>query len=136
MLDAISIEALPGGRALISWFGQILSFHDAEIVNLSLDRSASSILTIYCFRMTDEVDTRGYFIPDKHALVTFQMDDIIDLKLDGFSVQNVIFGLTISKRPDSDPGYDIDLEPCFGLSGRLSCRSLSVLFRPLDGPLR
>ena len=133
---------IPGGSDLIGWFGHVPSFHDAEIVHLSLHRRAPSILSIHAWNMTREVDDRGYFVLDRHAVVTFALEDILDLQLDGFSHQNVIFGLRLRRapeRPDRRPfywldpspnDYEIELEPCFGLDGKIRCRRISVSFIP------
>ena len=133
---------IPGGSDLIAWFGHVPSFHDAEIVQLSLHRRAPSILSIHAWNMTREVDDRGYFVLDRHAVVTFALEDILDLQLDGFSHQNVIFGLRLRRapeRPDRRPfywldpspnDYEIELEPCFGLDGKIRCRRISMSFIP------
>ena len=63
--------SIPGGLDLVAWFGRVPSFHDAEIVSLSLHRRAPSMLSIHAWNMTKEVDDRGYFVLDRHAVVTF-----------------------------------------------------------------
>jgi hypothetical protein len=143
MNEAETIYAsIPGGPDLVAWFGHAPSFHDAEIVSLSLHRRAPSMLSIHAWNMTKEVDDRGYFVLDKHAVVTFTLEDILDLQLDGFSHQNVVFGLRLRHAPDrpdrrpfywfepSPSDYEIELEPCFGLEGRIRCRRVSVAFVP------
>ena len=77
---------------------------------------------------------------DRHAIVTYTLTDVMDLQLDGFSIQNVIFGLILRRAPDRPErrGYlaldplpqDIELEPCYGLSGLIRVRSVSVAFEP------
>jgi hypothetical protein len=49
---------LSGGSELIQWFdGHVPSFHDAEVLSLSLDRdSARCEIRIHTFAMTSEVD--------------------------------------------------------------------------------
>ncbi|MBB2822914.1 hypothetical protein EFD56_14325 [Rhizobium phaseoli] len=41
-------------------------------------------MTIHGWIGTDDVDQEGYRILDKHAVVTFAFEDILDLQLDGF----------------------------------------------------
>jgi hypothetical protein len=134
--------SIPGGPDLVAWFGYVPSFHDAEIVSLGLHRRAPSLLSLHAWNMTKDVDDRGYFVLDKHAVVTFTLEDILNLQLDGFSHQNVVFGLRLRlapDRPDRRPfywfepslsDYEIELEPCFGLDGRIRCRRVSVAFVP------
>jgi hypothetical protein len=134
--------SIPGGSDLIAWFGHAPSFHDAEIVSFDLNRRSASKLVLHAWNMTSEVDNRGYFVLDRHAVVTFVLEDILDLELDGFSHQNVVFGLVLRRapdRPDRSPFYwkdgspddfEIELEHCFGLSGKLRCCRVSVTFVP------
>jgi hypothetical protein len=145
-MDANEAEAIyagiSGGSDLISWFGHTPSFHDAEIVSFNLNRRSASTLVLHTWNTTREVDGRGYFVLDKHAVVTFLLEEILDLELGGFSHQNVVFGLVLRRapdRPDRSPFYfrdgsaddfEIELEPCFGLSGRIRCRRVSVTFVP------
>jgi hypothetical protein len=135
-------SSIPGGPDLLGWFGRVPSFHDAEIVSLSLLRRGRSSLSIHAWNTTQEVDSRGYLVLDRHAVVTFALEDILDLQLGGFSHQNVIGGLRIRhapERPDRRPFYSLDpspsdceieLEPCFGLDGIIRCRRVSVAFVP------
>ncbi len=82
----------------------------------------------------------GRFVLDKHAVITFALEDIIDLQLSGFSHQNVILGLLLRRAPERpertpfyglDPSardYEFELEPCFGLNGFIRCRRVLVDF--------
>ena len=130
---------VPGGRELIDWFGRVPSFHDGEIVSLELRRRAPSVLAIHAWNTTWDAEKR--FVPDKEAVVTFEMNDLIDVQLEGFSHQNVIGGLNLSHGPiseerrrfvdyPSDEDFEIELEPCYGLDGRIRCRSLRIRFSP------
>jgi hypothetical protein len=136
------LSQIPGGAELIAWFGCEPGFHDAEIISLSLDRSAASALRLHAWNMTCEVDGGGDCLLDKHAVVTFQIEDIIELQLDGFSAQNVIYGLKLRRARDCPEvrascaapaladAIEIELAPCYGLSGRIRCRRVSVAFTP------
>jgi hypothetical protein len=133
---------IPGGPDLLAWFGHVPDFHDAEVVNFNLRRRAPSMLTIHAWNRTNEVDGRGHLVRDRHAVVTFALEDIMDLQLKGFSHQNVISGLQLRRapeRPDRRPfygldpspnDYEIELEPCFGLDGMIRCRRVLVDFIP------
>jgi len=127
---------------LVAWFGCVPSFHDGEILSLHLNRVHSSRLRIHAWIGTGAVDARGYFVTDKHAVVTFTLEEIIDLQLDGFSCQNVIGALALRRAPEHpdrlpfDPVatlpsvYEIELEPCFGLSGKIRARQVRISFVP------
>lgn len=140
-------QEVPGGPELVRWFGEIPSFHDAEIVSLELSRRGISKLRVHGFLMLDKVDERGFGVHEKHAVVTFALEDIMDLQLDGFSPQNVIFGLQLQRatdrgranyypHPQSPQDIEIELEPCFGLDGVIRAKRVSISFEPglPDGP--
>jgi hypothetical protein len=134
-------EGIPGGAEMLAWLGRVPSFHDAEIVNLNLFWRAPSTLSLHTWNMTPSVDERDYFVLEKHTVVTFTIEDIIDPQLDGFSHQNVIGGLNLRRAPldpkrrrlvhggaSSSEDWEIELEPCFGLNGRIRCRKISVSY--------
>jgi Immunity protein 50 len=133
---------IPGGPDLLAWFGHVPDFHDAEVVSFNLRRRAPSMLSIHAWNRTNEVDSRGHLVRDRHAVVTFALEDIMDLQLKGFSHQNVISGLQLRRapeRPDRRPfygldpspnDYEIELEPRFGLDGIIRCRRVLVDFIP------
>jgi hypothetical protein len=140
--DTTIYEAVPGGADLVRWFGQVPSFHDAEILGLHLRRKGPSVLRLHGWINTGEVGRDGYFILDRHAIVSFTLSGVMDLQLVGFSIQNVIFGLVLRRaldRPERrgylalDPhpqDIEIELEPCYGLSGLIRARAVSIAFEP------
>ena len=136
---------VPGGAELLRYFGQVPSFHDAEILSLQLHRKGPSALHLHSWVNTGAVGRDGSYVLDRHAIVTFTFEGIMDLQLDGFSKQNVIFGLVLRRAPDRpnrraylslDPmpqDIEIELEPCYGLDGRIRARSVAITFEP-GGP--
>lgn len=134
-------EDIPGGRELLAWFGQEPTFHDAEIISLSLNRSGVSELKIHGWINTGEIGPDRTFLLAKQAIVTFHLEQIMDLQLDGFSAQNVISGLELGYAKDrgrsnyfslpQDP-HDIDIElmPCYGLDGYIRAKKVGVSFVP------
>jgi hypothetical protein len=134
-------EEVSGGADLVRWFGQVPSFHDAEILGLHLHRKGPSVLRLHGWINTGEVGQSGYFVLDRHAVVTFTLSEVMDLQLDNFSIQNVILGLILRRAPSrperrgylTDPrpqDIEIELEPCYGLSGLIRARAVSITFEP------
>ncbi|MDR3461065.1 MAG: hypothetical protein P4L76_01970 [Beijerinckiaceae bacterium] len=134
---------VPGGQALLSWFDCVPDFHDAEILSLHLNRKGSSVLRLHGWITTYQEDPEDRrIILKKHAVVTFTLDEIMDLQLDGFSIQNVIGGLILRRAPDRadrrnylalkplQDDIEIELEPCYGLSGFIRARSVTIRFKP------
>jgi hypothetical protein len=134
-------DVVAGGADLVRWFGQVPSFHDAEILSLLFRRKGQSHLRLHSWTVTGEVRD-GHYVLDRHAVVTFTLNEVMDLQLDGFSLQNVIGGLVLRRAPDRpdrrgclalDPlpqDIEIELEPCYGLSGLIRARSVSITFEP------
>jgi len=120
-------KSVPGAAELFDWFGFWPDFHDAEIVSLTLNRSGVSILKIHTWEITGSVDERGYYKLQKHVIVNFQMEEIIDSELADFSSQNVVSGLILR---ETDDGFAIRLAPCYGLAGTINPRNLSIEIEP------
>src|SRR5881398_3267216 len=88
----IDEKRIEGVELLTDIFGRFPSFHDAEIhsVTLSSGNYAGPVTleaVIHVFEMTSEIVGNRYILKN-HTLVTFQFDDIQELKLEGFAFQN------------------------------------------------
>jgi hypothetical protein len=125
MLDVVT--PVPGADHLIAWFGEWPSFHDAEVLNVHLDRTGPSRVQIHTWKRTNDLDGEGYYIVAKHVVVTFQLQGVNELALDGFSAQNVISGLSLQQK---DTGYELMLWPCYGIAGSLTANEISIAFEP------
>lgn len=132
---------VPGGSELLSWFGEVPTFHNAEILSLHLDRTGTSEIKLHGWIMIQGVDANGHIVLDKQAVVTFTLDGIMDLQLEGFSAQNVIAGLVLQRATDRDrsghfslpqDAFDIEIEllPSFGLSGFIRAKKVAISFVP------
>lgn len=125
----------------MAWFGEVPTFHDAEIISLCLSRTGASELKVHGWIMTDGVDPNGYIVLDKHAVVTFRFEEVMDLQLDGFSGQNVLAGLTLQRAtdrgrfgyyamPEDADDIEIELLPCYGLDGFIRAKTVAISFVP------
>ena len=125
--DTASLLAtVPGGRELLSWFSGVPNFGDAEVIALHLDRAKPSTLLL-------EVPSRSGV-----AIVTLELGDWIDVRIRGFSRQNVIDGLVLRRGGERElapweigvgakPGeIEIELKPIFGAYGVIRATLLSV----------
>ena len=117
----------PGAEKVTQWFGQWPSFHDAEILELHLDRTGRSWIKIHAWNMTDQVDEKDHYRLEKHAVVTFTLENVTGLQVDGFSSQNVIAGLEVERIAE---GFRITLDPCYGLAGTLEAARVTVDVAP------
>jgi hypothetical protein len=135
------IESLiKGSEKLLAIFGRWPSFHDAEVMEIRLtrkpkgrgekhDRGVELFARIHTWDMTNEVDSRGYYVLKNHTFVTFRFSSVEELKLEGFNHQNVIFGLTIQPKENSDSGsskFHIEFDPSFGVDAIFDCSAIEV----------
>jgi hypothetical protein len=120
-------STIPGAEQLIAWFGAWPTFHDAEVLDLSLKREGQSCVRVHAWRMTAEIDSTGHFVLDHHVIVSFWFEDILDLELTAFSGQNVVSGLTCEK---TEHGFKVTMFPCFGVAGYIEAERISVSFEP------
>lgn len=134
MVNEEILHGVSGGADLLAWFdGHVPSFHDAEIISVSLDRNGTvANLAIHTWEMTTDIDEAGYFINRKHVVVSFELSGATDLSLTGFNHQNVISGLSIEKMQNGS--YSLSIEPCYGLSGSIEARTLRVTLEPGEPP--
>jgi hypothetical protein len=132
------LASIPGGPELLAWFGHVPSFHDAEIISLHLNRTGPSTLCIHTWDTTGTVDSKGFYIHEKDAIVTFTLEEIENLELEGFSHQNVLGGLELNRIEASTSGrqgirpdlYETVLHPCYGLAGTIRARRVSLALAP------
>jgi hypothetical protein len=129
-LETELIGLVPGAAALVDWFeGRWPSFHDAEVLGLSLDREdARCSLRVHAFRMTSQVDAKGYFVCDRHVAVTFEFKDVTHLELEDFNHQNAIYGLELSRTEGG--GFRVEIEPAYGLAGAIEALGLRIEIQP------
>ena len=119
------LKTVPGGAELVQWFEPATNTHynfgDAEIISLHLDRTKPSILRFWTYRISRD--------GDRDIIVTFTLEEITDLKLEGFSRQNVIGGLQLRRVAGKDE-YELRLVGCYGLEGTIRFRRIQVAFAP------
>ena len=121
---------IPGADSVVSWFGSWPTFHDAEVLGLQLNRKGRSWIKIYAWnisRRTYEKDGKQYFILEKHAVVTFLLEGIVELEMHDFSSQNVVSDFDIERHGDA---FLMTLEPCYGLSGTILASHIAVQVTP------
>lgn len=120
------IPRISGIDELYHWFGTRHDFHDAEILEVHLNRHGTSIVRLHTWRMTEEVGPDGAYVHEKNAIVTIGFDDITDLEISGFSHQNVIESLDFT---ETDAVCRVSFDPCYGLSGFIEAERVTVAWR-------
>ena len=118
---------IPGADSVLAWFGYWPSFHDAEVVEILLNRSGRSWISLHAWDMTSEVDEKGYFVLDKHAVVTFELENVKDVDLAELSPRSVILDLSLEP---IESGFRMNLDACCGPAASIIAEHVSVSIRP------
>ncbi|WP_245447173.1 hypothetical protein [Methylobacterium sp. 17Sr1-1] len=143
--DKALVASLPGGQAVIKWFGFCPSFHDATLDGITIAGGNAS-LTLGAFRMTDRTDEEGYFILDRHAQVVIHMRRVTGLSLTG-DAASIISELTVRRLPATPDRSEWptctgpaagDIEVAFGtsigLTGSFYAGDVEFELRPAEEP--
>lgn len=122
------LHDIPGGDALIEWFGRTPRFHDAELLEISFTGKGEGLLRIHAWNMTDAVDVNGYFVLDKHAVVTLALLGVHQINCTDFDmVPGIIFDLLITKL---DEHFRIEWSASYGVAGFIIARQVRVTLTP------
>jgi hypothetical protein len=134
-------KLVEGSDKLTSIFGCWPSFHDAEVIDLHLRHSEVAehsrprlpVLTtkVHLWELTDEVDSQGFYVLKHHTLATLRFHDVLDLKMLGFTHQNVIFGLSIVPQERSEGPWErvfsVEFEPVAEFEAAFQCSRIEVV---------
>ena len=121
-------QTSPRWKAVIEWFGYKPNFHDAEVLSIELRRAPEcSIVRVHVWRTGREIDEKGYFLHDRHAIVSFIIKDIVRQELRDWNYQNVLSLLHVTDEPD---GPTLTLEGIYGVEGDIVAREISIEIEP------
>ena len=112
---------------LVHWFGQMPRFHDAKLLNIALHSNEPSMLRIHAFQMTDKVDEQGYFVLEKHAVVTLSLEEVTSVSLTDLNLPAIIHDLHIM---DVSDGVEITWSSSYGVEGTLTAKRVSIALQP------
>ena len=126
---------IQNGYLLTDIFGRWPSFHDAEVLRITLDRGEAQSFgpylqaTIHVFEMTSQIDERGRYVLKNHVAVTFRFIEIYELNLEDFNQQNVLQGLyfvDVSDRQMERIKFEVSIEGIHGVTAKFQCNSVKV----------
>ncbi|GAB3357607.1 Imm50 family immunity protein [Lysobacter tyrosinilyticus] len=126
------IDRIENSEAVTSLFGYWPSFHDAEVLEISIRRFSepgsgpSLSADVHVFETTNQVDSDGYYVHHKHSIVTLLFRELDELALDGFNHQNALSELGIA---ETEPGgmLRVNFGSAYGLESELTCRAIKVV---------
>jgi hypothetical protein len=121
-------------KLTVRYNGRWPTFHDAEIIELRLDRgNLTGDLTNpdlvgpeLTLKIQSCVESQG----THPTLVTLRFGDVEDLEISGFNHQNAILGLVIERTKDGADGTDwflVRINPAFGLGATFRCAEIEVV---------
>lgn len=126
------LNRIENAEAITSLFGYWPSFHDAEVLQISISRftesgaSPSLSAAIHVFEMTNQTNPDGHYICHKHSVVTLLFQGLDEVALEGFNHQNALSELSIA---ESEPGGSllVRFDGAYGLDSELSCKAAKVV---------
>ncbi|MFT4114364.1 Imm50 family immunity protein [Silvibacterium sp.] len=135
-----TVASIRNSEKLTRIFGQWPSFHDAEVLEIHLNRGnfvpskkhsemPFLTMTVWLWEMTKEVNEGGYFILRNHTRCTFQFRDVSKLELSDFNSQNAIWGLEIEKKEREEkptPYFAVGVQPSFGIAASFECVEIEI----------
>lgn len=119
---------------LTNIFGRFPTFHDAEVVQIVLDRGdwknipPTLLAKIHALKLVSKDQGNGNYLWSHH-LVELRFSDVEDLNLGGWNLQNVLADLyvkEISVPPSSEMKFTVMFESCFGLWAEFKCSEITV----------
>jgi len=124
-------DQIIGSERLVARFGVWPSFHDAEVVRFVLDREGANgptgEMTVHVWVMTGTVDSRGYYVLEKHTLVRFLFEQITSCQFSDFNQQSVLFDLEIkAEAVDGEAAFSVVLDSSYGLDGSFVCGRIVI----------
>jgi hypothetical protein len=127
-MSGSALHDIPGGEALLGWFGCVPRFHDAKLREITFSGKGSGQLRIHAWNMTNKVDARGYFVLDKHVVVTLALEGVSAISCTNFDmVPAIIFDLEITSL---DQGFRLEWSASYGVSGSISAKEVRITLEP------
>jgi Immunity protein 50 len=127
MTNEAILQDIPGGKALLDWFGRVPRFHDANLLEIALNSKGLSVMRVHTWRMTNKVDAHGYIELDKHVVVTIILEEVTDVTLTEFNLPGIIFDLEVTK---ADEGIQLSWGGSYGVSGTLRAKKIRFDLQP------
>ena len=110
------------GQALVEAMGYWPSFHDANVLEAEQDTDTYSV-TVHLFAMTDQVDSAGYFVLEKHHRVKIVMYGVQSSSLPAGYSDDCLDSITFSQAGEF---LQADFASHMGQDGTVVCRAAEI----------
>ena len=130
-----STTYITGQESVIALFGDWPTFHDAEVLSLSLERafpvktgiSLARLKVVVRWYEPANVGTAEFHMTMKRgAIITFLFHGVSDVNLEDFNYQNVINSLKVSPSEDGKKRLKVEIESIWGIGGFWLCERAEV----------
>ena len=132
------MDAIEHAERLVHVFGEWPTFHDAEVLELTLRRSLGDELSpptlqldLHAWALTDRTDATGVGVIEHDSFVRLEFRGVEALALDGFNHQNVLGALEIRERGgesvQAPRAFEVGLDAIFGVGAVFACTGIAVL---------
>ncbi|WP_454817835.1 hypothetical protein [Labrys neptuniae] len=125
---ASGLHELPGGEALLAWFGRVPRFHDGELLEIAFFGKGEGLIRIHAWNLTDKADESGHLITDRHAVVTFALEGVSTIDCTDFDMMpGIIFELDVTR---VEEGLRFEWSPSYGVCGAVTARQARIALEP------
>ena len=109
-------------KALVEAIGYWPSFHDANVLDAERNTDTFSV-TVHLFAMTDEIDSAGYFVLERHHRVKIVMHGVQSSSLPAPYAGDCLDGLNFSQDGEL---LRVDFASHMGQDGAVVCRAAEI----------
>lgn len=103
-------------------------FHDAKLLEISFFGKAEGLLRIHAWHLTDKMDAQGYFVLDKHAVVTIALEGVSAINCADFDIlPGIILDLEITR---IDEHFRVEWSASYGISGSVTTKQVRINLQP------
>lgn len=116
-------QFVAGYSKLIEAMGYWPSFHDANVLKVT-SGNGSLTVTLHVFAMTSQVDSAGYYVLDKHHLVTLVLEDVQSSSLPPDYASDCLNLLSLRRAGAS---ICVEFDSHMSTGGEVLCNGVTVL---------
>ncbi|MES2697223.1 MAG: Imm50 family immunity protein [Verrucomicrobiota bacterium] len=136
--DPMVIATIAGHERVVAYLGHWPTFHDMEVITLSLERVPVRVVTTADLRATFAISDLGKAPDDperKQALLELMFESVDAVEIKGWAHQNAILGMSLAKTGDAASPIGVTWGGC-GHDVSFRCGRIAVLSLREINPFR
>lgn len=127
----VDVNQIAGSEKLVAINGRWPSFHDAEVMELTLSRGEMSGDDWILPSVTARIHVFIELPNSRHTLTTIRFEGITEVNIRDFNHQNAILGLDISRSEQSSLNtgsvFSVEFRAAFGVGASFFCSIIKVV---------